>query len=136
MRLILLFLAIVAFFYISVSIWNAFQRRKGLVAAANNRSCNPADEGCCGRHAVCEKLNGPKAIKVEYFDDEELDSYAGIASDDYSEEAVEQFREILHSMYDKDKPCWLRSLQQRRIAVPDQLKEELSPIKDGLFAVK
>lgn len=36
--------------------------------------------------------------EIEYYDDEELDTYKGRAADDYSEEEVEQFAEVLYTM--------------------------------------
>jgi hypothetical protein len=134
MKLLLIFLAIVVFFVVSLPVWNAIQRKKGITSKPDEH----AGGECCGQHAFCEKRDLLHSIQseAEYFDDEELDVYAGTPSDRYSEEAVEQFREVLYSMLDKDKPCWLRSLQQRGVAFPDQLKEEMWQIMDSLRPAK
>ena len=48
------------------------------------------DEECCGEHEVCEKGKIKRALRtdIEYFDDEELDTYRGTASDEYEDNAV------------------------------------------------
>ncbi|MDR1810774.1 MAG: phospholipase [Prevotella sp.] len=132
MKLLLIFLALVVFFVVSLSLWNAIQRKKGLAASTD---AHTDGEACCGQHAFCEKrdlLNAVSEGKAEYFDDEELDVYAGTHPDQYTEEAVEQFREVLHSMLDADKPDWLRSLRQRGIALPAMLKAEMLQTMDAL----
>lgn len=80
---------------------------------------------CCGAHAVCEK--GLKRVKekIEYFDDEELDAYCGIPSDAYTDEQIDQFREIFYTIRSEELSDWLISLEKRQIAFPDQLKQEL-----------
>lgn len=78
---------------------------------------------CCGLHAVCEKMASASAV-AEYFDDEELDAMAGTAADAYTPEQVAQFREVLDTLAPGETPDWLRSLRQRGIALPDQLRDE------------
>ena len=43
------------------------------------------DAECCGQHEVCERDSLLAAVskKIEYYDDEELDKYIGIAPDLY-----------------------------------------------------
>ena len=79
---------------------------------------------CCGQHEICERL--PETIRqnIEYYDDEELDSYSGIASDQHTESALEAFREVLYTMQAKEVIGWLTSLQLRRINLPDQLVDD------------
>lgn len=82
---------------------------------------------CCGQHEVCEKESLLAAVskKIEYYDDEELDSYKGIASDAYTDEQEEAFREVFYTMQDTDVAGWVRSLQLRGIALPESLKDEV-----------
>ncbi|GAB6010746.1 phospholipase [Viscerimonas tarda] len=129
MELLFIFLAIVAFFVVSLFVWNTIQQKRGNTGkpedVLNNR---PEDGECCGQHAVCEKellIKSYLSKEIEYFDDEELDTYINRPSDCYTEEEVEEFREVLYSMYDDDKPKWVRSLQRRGIAIPNQLKDEI-----------
>ena len=138
MEILFIFIAIVAFFIVSLFIWNGFQKNKGNTEKLEEIQQAPEDSECCGQHAVCEKdsLINSFAEAPEYFDDEELDRYAGLPSDKYTDEIVEEFREILYSMYDEEKPRWIRSLQRRGIAVPDQLKDEIILIVNDLRSSK
>ena len=85
------------------------------------------DEECCGEHEVCEKGKIKRALRtdIEYFDDEELDIYRGMLSDEYEDEAVEEFREVLYTMDPKEIDDWLKSLELREVALPDALKDEV-----------
>ena len=85
------------------------------------------DSECCGQHQICEKESLLAAIskQIEYYDDEELDRFKGRPSDGYSEEEIEEFRDILYSMQEVDVAGWSRSLQLRGIELPDELKDEL-----------
>jgi hypothetical protein len=85
------------------------------------------DAECCGQHEVCEKESLLAAVskQIEYYDDEELDRFAGRGSDSYSDEEVEEFREILYTTREEEVAGWARSLQLRGIAMPDALKDEL-----------
>lgn len=85
------------------------------------------DSECCGQHQICEKESLLAAVskQIEYYDDEELDRFKGRLSDGYSEEEIEEFRDILYSMQEVDVAGWSRSLQLRGIELPDELKDEL-----------
>lgn len=85
------------------------------------------DSECCGQHAVCEKESLLAAVskKIEYYDDEELDRFKGHPSDTYTNEEIEEFRDILYSMQETDVAGWSRSLQLRGIELPDEMKDEL-----------
>lgn len=82
------------------------------------------EEGCCGAHAICEK--GLKKIEkqIEYFDDEELDQFKGIAADAYADKQIDMFREVLYTLNKKEVSDWLVSLEQREIALPEILRQE------------
>ncbi len=86
-----------------------------------------ADSECCGQHETCERDSLLAAVskKIEYYDDEELDSYRGTPSDGYTNKQIEQFREILYTMQEVEVAGWSRSLQLRGINLPDELKDEL-----------
>ena len=85
------------------------------------------DSECCGQHQICEKESLLAAVskQIEYYDDEELERFKGRPSDGYSEEEIEEFRDILYSMQEVDVAGWSRSLQLRGIELPDELKDEL-----------
>ncbi len=83
----------------------------------------PSD--CCGAHEVCERDSLlSKTNKVVYFDDEELDAFAGIAATDYTAAQYRQIEEVFLTLRESDVAGWLRSLQLRGIELPDELKEE------------
>ncbi|WP_329904678.1 phospholipase [Porphyromonas pogonae] len=83
-------------------------------------------EGCCGMHITCEKDSLLAAVspRIVYYDDEELDAYCNKPSDEYTSQQTDQFREVLYTLREEDVPGWLRSLQLRQIALPDELKSE------------
>lgn len=85
------------------------------------------DIECCGQHEVCEKESLLAAVskEIEYYNDEELDRYRGVASSDYTDEAVDEFREVLYTMREDEVAGWVRSLQLRAVELPDILKDEV-----------
>lgn len=85
------------------------------------------DSECCGQHTICEKDSLLAAVSkgIEYYDDEDLDRFKGRASDEYTEEEIEEFREILYSTQEVEVAGWCRSLQLRGIEFPEELKSEL-----------
>lgn len=87
----------------------------------------PRPDGCCGQHEVCEKESLLAAVSrdIEYYEDEELDAYRGRPSNEYTNEEVEQFQEVLYTMKSDEVAGWVRSLQLRGINLPDDLKDEV-----------
>lgn len=83
--------------------------------------------GCCGNHLTCEKDSLLAAVskEIEYFEDEELDRFKGLSAGDYTEEDVEEFRDVLLSLDIEEVPSWVRSLQLRGIDFPETLRPEL-----------
>ena len=81
---------------------------------------------CCGQHEFCERdsLLAAASRRIGYYDDEELDRFSETAADAYSEAAIEEFREVLYTLRTTDVAGWLRSLQLRRVNLPDALKDE------------
>ena len=128
---IVLFILIVVFFAVAVGITNFVQRRKGNTEFREmpppSINLRTKSEGCCGAHEICEKdtLIAAFEEKPEYFDDEELDRYSNRESSKYTENEVEEFRNIFYTIIDEEKPRWVRSLQLRNISVPDQMKDEV-----------
>ena len=79
---------------------------------------------CCGLHAICEKTGQINEPPV-YYDDEELDRFAGRAATDYTDEETEEFRDVLLTLMPSDAPGWSVSLEKRRINLPADLRPEL-----------
>lgn len=85
------------------------------------------EEECCGQHAVCERDSLLAAVsqKIEYYDDEELDAFAGRDPESYSPSESEQFRDVLLTLLPDDIAGWARSVQLRGIALPIDVRDEL-----------
>ena len=84
-------------------------------------------EECCGMHVTCERdsLLASVSPEIEYYDDEELDRYRGTAPNEYSDEAIEEFRNVLLTLLPTDIAGWARSIQLRGIELPTPVREEL-----------
>lgn len=82
---------------------------------------------CCGQHQICEResLLAVVSKDIEYFDDEELDRFAGREPDAYSDVEADEFRQIMLTTSSDELAAWVRSLQLRRIEIPVQLRDEL-----------
>lgn len=143
MTALLIFLGIVIFFFVTLTVSNHIQRKRG---NTQERETPPPlivlpkmkEEECCGKYETCEKdsLIAAFATQAEYFDDEELDRFANKPSDTYTAEEVDEFREVFYTILDNEKPRWIRSLQMRLIALPDQMKDEVLMVVSDLRASK
>lgn len=87
----------------------------------------PADSGCCGQHIVCEKtaLLAGLSKDIVYFDDEELDRFAGVPADAYLPADEDEFREVFYTMRPGEVVEWVRSLELRHIEIPNGIKDEI-----------
>ena len=82
-------------------------------------------EGCCGEHLVCEKetllITNPEIV---YYDDEELDSLAGIEPDNFTSEQYDMINNVFLTLREEDVAGWCRSLQMRGINLPSDIREQ------------
>ena len=94
--------------------------------ASNSReAASDPDDGCCGEHLVCERETLLQTnAKVEYYDDEELDTLSGIPAEEYTQEQYQMIREVFDTLKAKDVPGWVRSIQLRNIQLPLDIREE------------
>ena len=100
-----------------------FASRRSLTTDADEHKEIPSD--CCGAHEVCERDSLlSKTNQIIYFDDEELDSLSGKDAATYTIEEEKQLEEVFLTLRESDVAGWLRSLQLRNIALPDELKEQ------------
>ena len=92
-------------------------------------SPQPQDEcsdECCGTHEVCPSelmlryMNDP----VVYYEDEELDTFKGRAATEYSDEELEQWRDVLYTLKSNELMGWERSIKKRGIVMPEVIREE------------
>lgn len=108
---------ILAILVVAYLLYNA--RRKEKPQAEEHHD---VEGGCCGRHAVCEKDTDKDSL---YFDDEELDAYKGRSPEEYTEQEIEEFRNVLYTMKSEEVDLWVQCLQQRGIEVPAEIKDEI-----------
>lgn len=104
----------------------------GLLSHRKGEEEEPLQEGvscntCNGENTKCEQECMMEAATkdIEYYDDEELDTFKGRDADSYTDEEVEQFSEVLYTMKPKEVVGWSRSLILRGINLPNQLKDEV-----------
>ena len=84
-------------------------------------TCNGTPESKCEQDCMMEAATK----EIEYYDDEDLDRFAGREADDYTDEEVEEFSEVLYTMQPEEVAGWNRSLILRGINLPNQLKDEV-----------
>ncbi len=122
--MIYLIIALVVLGIIS-AIFGLFSHKKGedeepLVEGVSCNTCN-GDNSKCEQECMMEAATK----EIEYYDDEELDLFRGRPSDEYTDEEVEQFADVLYTMKPEEVSGWNRSLILRGINLPDQLKDEV-----------
>lgn len=113
--LALLLLAIIAGFIL-------FNRFRNSGEAHDDHHHDGEDGTCCGRHTVCTHGYDNSDL---YFDDEELDKFREKPKEEYSDEDIDEFRNILYTMQKEEVDQWLKCLNKRRIEVPEQIMDEI-----------
>ena len=98
---------------------NHFYRNR---VVAEHHDHEGEDGVCCGRHSNCSKGHDNGDL---YFDDEELDAYKGKKAEEYTEEEIEEFRNILFTMQRDEVDTWVKCLQTRGIEIPQEIKDEI-----------
>ena len=99
--------------------------------AKPDESSEPAtvpEEGeiCCGQHLVCEKRDLQiVSDEVIYYDDEELDRFAGREPESYTMAETEEFRDVMETLLPEDVAGWAKSITLRKIELPSEVKDEL-----------
>ena len=91
----------------------------------------PAAQGCadesCGLRTICPSeqiLEGACKQEITYYDDEELDAFAGHGEDDYSDEELEQWRDVLYTLQPADLLGWGQSIHHRGLVMPAAIRQE------------
>ena len=93
----------------------------------------PTCATCTGEDERCEQecMMEASLKDIEYYNDEELDTFKGRPSDSYTEKEVGQFADVLYTMRQDEVKGWNRSLILRGINLPNQLKDEVIMIIDN-----
>lgn len=123
--LILLGILFAVFMLLAVGTW--LSNRYGKKAKEDQKEQPPVEIplDCCGAHEVCEfeeMLKNPE--EIVYFEDEELDRYQGVRSDQYNDRQIEEFRDVLYTLQGDEIRKWLLSIERRKIQLPSILKPE------------
>ena len=84
-------------------------------------TCDGTPTTKCEQDCMMEASTKP----IEYFDDEELDSFIGRPPDSYTDDETEQFSDVLYTMRQDEGAAWCRSLNLRGIQLPNQIKDEV-----------
>ena len=122
---LILFIVLAVVVLVLTEVHERQKKAKGQEQPAKRASSSASDGECCGMHLVCEKetLLQPDATP-EYYDDEELDAFAGMEPESYTPAQQEAFRQVFQTLQEKDVPGWCRSLQLRQITLPPDIREE------------
>ena len=85
-----------------------------------------ADEAC-GIRSICPSeqiLVSQCKREIIYYDDEELDSFAGREADGYTAEEEEQWRDVLYTLQPGDLLGWGQSIKHRGLVMPASIQAE------------
>ena len=114
---------IAAIAFLTTWIGQKIRARKGEVE--EEAASEPMEE-CCGAHEVCETdLINKLSEEIIYYEDEELDAYKNFEENDYNDDQIDEFREVLYSLKEKEIEGWIKSLDLRKIEMPSVIKSEL-----------
>lgn len=119
---------VVLFGVLRLTLWRKARPAVGAEAGESTgaATCAPdRPEGCCGLHAVCERAQGksvPAVCETDYYDDEELDAYAGRRPDSYTEAEAAQFAYVMETMRPAEVSDWVRALHARGVMLPASLR--------------
>lgn len=122
--LLLSLLAIAGIAFLTTWLGQVFKSKKAENVEEEVAS-EPMEE-CCGAHEICETdLLNKLSEEIIYYEDEDLDAYKNYEENDYTDEQIDEFREVLYSLKEKEIEGWLKSLQLRKIELPSIIKSEL-----------
>ncbi len=114
---------LIALLLILIAAVALFVRRQNRLTPEKPPREVPAD--CCGSHAVCERDSLLSSTEeIIYFDDEELDALSGIPADEMTDQQVKMIEDVFFTLREQDVAGWLRSIQLRRIELPQFIRDE------------
>ena len=120
---LLLFIALGLFILVAFEL--RARKKSGEIEQKQSSDVSNSDGECCGQHLVCERETLLQTnAHIDYYDDAELDALADIAPEQYTESQYQMLREVFDSLSEKDVPGWCRSIQLRRIQLPQDIREE------------
>ena len=110
-----------------------YQHKTGEIIdeAEENPSSEGAQQGCadeaCGLRSICpseQLLAGECKQEAIYYDDEELDAFAGRDKDSYTPDEIDQWRDVLYTLRPDDLLGWGQSIKHRGLTMPAAILEE------------
>lgn len=112
---------------VGLTLWLIDGRHDNTTQQGSNDTSAQEDEQCCGMHITCEKdsLLASVSDSIVYYEDEELDRFAGREANDYTDTEIEEFRDVLLTLHPDEIAGWGRSIQLRGITLPTEVREEL-----------
>jgi hypothetical protein len=119
--IVLVLLVVVAIVYLVKTKKKAEQE----TPPSETETARTIDPSCCGAHEVCDfdLIKMDESI-IEYYDDEELDAYKNHDPERYTDSQIDEFRQVLYTLQNKEIRYWLLSLERRKIELPQILQEE------------
>lgn len=97
----------------------------------NDASDATPAQGCndeaCGIRSICPSeqiLVSQCKREIIYYDDEELDGFAGRDADGYTAEEEEQWRDVLYTLQPGDLLGWGQSIKHRGLIMPASIQAE------------
>ncbi len=114
---------------VGLPLWLIDRRRHRDDQGDDDAVAQPVDacsDVCCTTHEVCpsQQMIADLDKAATYYDDENLDRYAGRRADDYTDTEMEEFRDVLYTLLPDDRLGWLRSLRKRDITLPAPIRDE------------
>ena len=111
-----------------------FYQHKGGETVDEIEQDEPVDapaQGCtdesCGLRTICPSeqiLEGACKREITYYDDEELDAFMGRNENDYTDQEMEQWRDVLYTLQPADLLGWGQSIKHRGLTMPSAIREE------------
>ncbi|MBQ7635074.1 MAG: hypothetical protein IJS89_05830 [Bacteroidaceae bacterium] len=96
-------------------------------AAENCNACAAEGTGCYAERM----LRHAAQTAPQYFEDEELDRFAGTPAGNYSTEQAALFAEVLRTLRAEEVADWLHALTLRGIELPASLRDEAILLMQG-----
>lgn len=122
--ILIILLSFVALVAIGTLLYNHLAPQKGNTEIEESTNDIPID--CCGAHDVCEveaMIQNP--YEILYFEDEELDRFRQTDASTYTEDDIEEFRDVLYTLKGDDEiRLWLISIERRGVILPPIIKQE------------
>ena len=109
----------------------ANKAQEGNANANDDTDEQPAQQGCvdesCGIRSICPSeqiLAGECRQEITYYEDEELDVFAGRGEHDYTPDEEEQWRDVLYTLQPYDLLGWGQSIKHRGLVMPAAIRQE------------